>query len=121
MSEEAAEAAPAQNTRFFTGKTMNFERPKFNPRLENRLEAITAFKKKCGYTFKGSPVNISNERKYILVQDWLGPEGQKIYDSLDWFEGEDINDYDLMWTKLQRAVSLEGNEIFNSKKFKKGV
>ena len=52
MSEEAAEAAPAQNTRFFTGKTMNFERPKFNPRLENRLEAITAFKKKCGYIFK---------------------------------------------------------------------
>ena len=64
MSEEAAEAAPAQNTRFFTGKTMNFERPKFNPSLENRLEAITAFKKKCGYIFKGSLVNISNERKY---------------------------------------------------------
>ena len=121
MSEEAAEAAPAQNTRFFTGKTMNFERPKFNPRLENRLEAITAFKKKCGYIFKESLVNISNERKYILVQDWLGPEGQKIYDSLDWFEGEDINDYDLMWTKLQRAVSPEGNEIVASKKFKKGV
>ena len=25
----------------------------------------------------------------ILVHDWLGPESQKIYDSLDWFEGAD--------------------------------
>ena len=46
-----------------------------------------------------------------LVQDWLGPEGQKIYDSLDWSEDEDVNDYDLMWTKLERAVSPECNEI----------
>ena len=42
----------------------------------------------------------------------------KIYDSLDWFEGEDINDYDLMWTKMERAVSPECNEILVSKKFK---
>ena len=66
-------------------------------------------------------MNISNERKCILVQDWLGPEGQKIYDSLDWFEGEDVNDYDLMLTKLERAVSPECIEIVASKKFKEGV
>ena len=42
----------------------------------------------------------------------------KIYDSLDWLEGEDINDYDLMWTKMERAVSPECNEIVASKKFK---
>ena len=55
MSEEAAEAAPAQNAGFFfTGNRMNFERPKFNPHPENRLEAIRALKKKCGYIFKGS-------------------------------------------------------------------
>ena len=67
-------------------------------------------------------MNISNERKCILVQNWLGPEGQKIYDSLDCFEeGEDENDYDLMWTKLERVVSSELNEIVASKKFKERV
>ena len=118
---QAAAPAQDQNQGFFTGNIMNFERPKFDSRQENRLEALKAFKKKCGYIFKGSLVNISNERKCILVQDWLGPEGQKIYDSLDWFEGEDVNDYDLMWTKLERAVSPECNEIVASKKFKERV
>ena len=76
MSEEGAEAAaPAQdqNQGFFTGNIMNFGRPKFDFRQENPLEALKAFKKKCGYIFKGRLVNISNERKCILVQDWLGP------------------------------------------------
>ena len=27
---------------------------------------------------------------FELVQDLLGPKGQKIYDHLDWFEGEDV-------------------------------
>ena len=72
---------------------MHFERPKFNTRQDNRLEA---FKKECGYIFKGSLVNISEERKCVLVQDRLGPEGQKIYDSLDWGEDEHVNDYELM-------------------------
>ena len=79
MSEEGAKAAaPAQdqNQGFFTGNFMNFERPMFDFRQENRLEALKAFKKKCGYIFKGSLVNISNERKCILLQDWLLPEGQ---------------------------------------------
>ena len=79
MSEEGAEAAaPAQdqNQGFFTGNIMNFERPMFYSRQENRLEALKAFKKKCGYIFKGSLVNISNERKCILLQDWLLPEGE---------------------------------------------
>ena len=92
MSDEEAEGAPAQNpAAHFSGNVMNFERPKFNARQENRLQALKAFKKKCGFIFKGSLVNISEERKCILVQDWLGPEGQKIYDSLDWGEGEDVN------------------------------
>ena len=119
MSKEEAEGAAAQNSAAnFSGNIMNFERPKFNARQENRLEALKAFKKKCGYIFKGSLVNISEERKCILVQDWLGPEGQKIYDSLDWSEGEDVNNYELMWTKLEGAVSAECNEIVASKKFK---
>ena len=121
MSQEGGEDPPAANPGHFTGNIMNFERPKFNARQENRLEALKAFKKKCGYIFKGSLVNISDERKCVLVQDWLGPEGQKIYDSLDWEEGEDVNNYELMWTKLEGAVSPECNEIVASKKFKERV
>ena len=100
---------------------MNFERPKFNARQENRLEALKAFKKKCGYIFKGSLVNISEERKCILVQDWLGPEGQKIYYSLDWGDDEDVNSHELMWTKLEGVVSAECNEIVASKKVKERI
>ena len=38
MSEEEAEGAPAQNpTAHFSGNVMNFERPKFNARQENRI------------------------------------------------------------------------------------
>ena len=118
---EVAAAVPARNAGVFTGNIMNFERPKFNPRLENPMEAIRAFKKKCDNIFKGSLLNNLNERKCILVQDWLEPEGQRIYDSLDWFEGEVINDYDLMRTKLERAVSPECNEIVASKKCKERV
>ena len=122
MSDEEAEGAPVQNpAAHFSGNIMNFERPKFNARQENHLEALKAFKKKYGYIFKGSLVNISEERKCILVQDWLGPEGQKIYDSLDWGEDEDVNNYELMWTKLEGAVSAECNEIVASKKFKERV
>ena len=122
MSDEEAEGAPVQNpAAHFSGNIMNFERPKFNARQENRLEALKAFKKKCGYIFKGSLVNISEERKCILVQDWLGQEGQKICDSLDWGEDEDVNNYELMWTKLEGAVSAECNEIVASKKFKERV
>ena len=70
MSDEEADGAPVQNTAaYFFGNIMNFERPMFNARQENRLEALKAFKKKCGYIFKGSLVNISEERKCILVQD----------------------------------------------------
>ncbi len=124
MSQEENKGAPAPDPGHFTGHIMNFERPKLtNARQENRLEALKTFKKKllCGYIFKGSLVNISYERKCILVQDWLGTEGQKIYDSLDRAEGEDVNDYELMWTKLEGAVSPECNEIVASKKFKERV
>ena len=40
------------------------------------------------------------------------------FDSLDWGEGEDVNNYELMWTKLEGAVCAECNEIIASKKFK---
>ena len=122
MVDEEAEGAPAQNpAAHFSGNIMNFERPKFNARQENRLEALKAFKKKCGHIFKGSLVIISEERKCILVQDWLGPEGQKIYESLNWGDDEDVNNYELMWTKLEGAVSAECNEIVASKKFKERI
>ena len=121
MSDEEGEGPAPNPAAHFSGNIMNFERPKFNARQENCLEALKAFKKKCGYIFKGSLVNISQERKCILVQDWLGPEGEKIYDSLDWGEAEDVNDYELMWTKLEGAVSAECNEIVASKKFKERV
>ena len=80
MSNEEDEGAPAQNPAqipaqghaqhpadHFSGNIMNFERPKFNARQENRLEALKSFKKKCGYIFKGSLVNISEERKCIRL------------------------------------------------------
>ena len=76
MSEEGAEAvAPAQdqNQGFFTGNIMNFERPKFDSRRENRLEALKAFKKKCGYIFKGSlawPWRSKDLRQRGLVWRW---------------------------------------------------
>ena len=57
----------------------------------------------------------------ILVQDWLGPEGQKIYDSLDWGKVEDVNNYELTRSKLEGAVNAECNEIVASKKFKERV
>ena len=75
-----------------------------------------AFKKKCDYIFKRSL-----ERKCVLSQDWLAPEARKIYDSLDWEEGEDVNNYEQMWTKLEKAVSPECNETVPSKKFKERV
>ena len=122
MVDKEAEGAPVQNpAAHFSGNIINFEQPKFNARQENCLKALKAFKKKCGYIFKGSLVNISEERKSILVQDWLGLEGQKIYYSLDWGGDEDVNSYELMWTKLEGAVSAECNEIVASKKVKERI
>ena len=55
MSNEGDEDAPAQHRAdHFSGNIMNFERPKFNARQENRIKALKAFKKKCGYIFKGN-------------------------------------------------------------------
>ena len=85
MSNEGDEGAPAQNPAqgqaqnpadHFSGNIMNFERPKFNACQENRLEALNTFKKKCGYIFKGSLVNISEKRKCILVQVRLTRTGR---------------------------------------------
>ena len=52
MYDEEAEG-PAQNpAAHFSGNIMTFVRPKFNARRENRLEALKAFKKKCGFFCK---------------------------------------------------------------------
>ena len=72
-------------------------------------------KKKCDYIFKRSE-SISKERKCIPVQDWLGPEGQKIY---DWFKRVQTMYYDyklMSGTKLERVVSPECNENVASKR-----
>jgi len=108
MSDEEAEVARSQNPAAHFSGNMSFERPKFNARQEDRLEALKAFKKKCGYIFKGSLVNISEERKCILVQDWLGPEGQKIYDSSDWGEDENVNNYELMSASIFCRTQVAG-------------
>ena len=68
---------------------------------------------------KKSYESISNERKCILVQDWLSPEGQKIYDNLDWFERVRTMYYEYKLTsgtKLERVVSPECNENVASKR-----
>ena len=44
-----------------------------------------------------------------------------IVSTYDWSEDEDVNDYDLLWTKLERAVSSECNEIVAAEKFKDWV
>ena len=68
---QAVQQAPSPNPEIFTGNIMNFEQPKFNAQQENRLEALKCFKKKCGYIFKGSLVNISNERKLKIAFLWI--------------------------------------------------
>ena len=68
---------------------------------------------------KKSCESVSNERKCILVQVWLGPEGQKIYDSFDWFERVQTMYYDyklMSETKLERVVSPECNKNVASKR-----
>ena len=45
MSDEVAEGPPAKNPAAgFSGNIVNFERPKFKARPENRLEALKTFK-----------------------------------------------------------------------------
>ena len=122
MKHVGAEAGPVQNSAGFHNENIvNFKRPDIDSgRQENRLKALRIFKNKCGYIFKGSLCeSISNERKNLLVQDWLGTEGQKIYDSLDWFERVRTMcyDYNLMpRTTLERVVSPECNENVASKR-----
>ena len=71
MSGKEAEDAPAQN-------------PAACQR--NRFEALKAFKKKCGYMFKASFVNLSEGKKCILVQDRVEPEGRQF----KWGEDEEL-------------------------------
>jgi len=75
MSDKEAEAAPAQNpAAHFSGNIMNFERPKFNGRQENRLKALKAFKKKCGYIFTGSLVFLTYLRKESVYWYKIGSD-----------------------------------------------
>ena len=70
---------------------MNFKRTNFDSGSSRKspLGIENLQKEMWLYLQKKSCESFLNERKCILVQDWLGPEGQKIYDSLDWFEGAD--------------------------------
>ena len=56
MVDEEAEGTPAQNpAAHFSGNIMNFERPKFSARQENRLEALKAFQKKVWIYLQRKP------------------------------------------------------------------
>ena len=110
-----AEAGSVQNpTGFYKGNIMNFERSKFNSLLKE-----IAFK--YWEPLKRKVVTYSKEVLWIvfeLVQDLLGPKGQKIYDNLDWFEGDDVLRLRtaMSGTMLEGAVSPEGNEIVASQR-----
>lgn len=104
MSGKEGEGAPAKNpSDHFSGNIMNLERPKFNARQENPLEELKAFNKKCGYISKGSLVNISEQIKCILVQDWLGPEGQKF--------GEDKV---IIGDDMRQVIDHSSTEVYSS-------
>lgn len=71
-----------------------------------------------GYIFEWSLVRISDERKCLLVQDLLGPDDRKSFDTSDSAEGEDMNDFELVRTKEEGAVNPEWNDMDFSNKFK---
>ena len=111
-----AEASSVQNpTGFYKGNMMNLERSKFN----SVLKKIAS---KHWEPLKRKVVTYSEEVLWIdfeLVQDLLGPKGQKIYDNLDWFEGDDVLRLRTAMSgtnRLERAVSPECNEIVSSKR-----
>ena len=70
MSDEEPEGAPAQNpAAHFSVNIMNLKQPKINTRQENRLEALKAFKKKCGYVYKDKPrQHISGKKVYTSTR-----------------------------------------------------
>ena len=111
-----AEAGSVQNpTGFYKGNIMNLERSKFN----SVLKKIAS---KHWEPLKRKVVTYSKEVLWIdfeLVQDLLGPKSQKIYDNLDWFEGDDVLQLRTAMSgtnRLKRAVSPECNENVSSKK-----
>ena len=109
------EAGSVQNpTGFYKGNIMNFERSKFNSLLKE-----IAFK--YWEPLKRKVVTYSKEVLWIvfeLVQDLLGPKGQKIYDNWDLFEGDHVLRLRTAMSganRLERAVSPECKEIVASK------
>ena len=114
-----AEAGSVQNPPgFYKGNIMNFERSKLN----SLLKKIAS---KHWEPLKRQVVTYSKEVLWIdfeLVQDLLGPKGQKINDNLDWFEGDDVLRLRTAMfgkNRLERAVSPECNEIVSSKRILK--
>ena len=99
------EAGSAQNpTGFYKGNIMNFERSMFNLLCYSSKEVL-----RIDFLWID----------FELVQDGLGPEGQKIYDNFDWFEGDDVLRLRTAvsgMNRLERAVSPECNEIVASKR-----
>ena len=97
-----ADAGSVQNpTGFYKGNIMNFERSKLNSLLKK-----IASKEVLWIDFE-------------LVQDLLGPKGQKIYDNLDGLEGDNVLRLRTAMSgtnRLERAESPECNEIVSSKR-----
>ena len=94
------EAGSAQTpTGFYKRNIMNFERSKFNLLFYSSKEVLRI--------------------DFELVQDGLGPKGQKIYDNFDWFEGDDVLRLRTAvsgMNRLERSVSPECNEIAATKR-----
>lgn len=72
---------PISNPRILYGKHHELRKNKvqFSPRQSPRSErnVFKSWKAEVLWAVR------TNERKCILVDDWLGPEGSKIYDSLE--------------------------------------
>ena len=111
-----AEAGSVQNpTGFYKGNIMNFERSKFNSLLKKIASKHWEPLKRKVVTYLKEVLWIDFE----LLQDLLGPKGQKIYDNLDWFKGDDVLRLPTAMSgtnRLERAVSPECNEIVSSKR-----
>lgn len=90
---------------YFTGNVMKFERPRFSANQENQIEAFKGFEKKCNYIFRGSLVNISDQRTCICSLSRMVKSCAKSLHQ--WTENKDPNDYETIWTKLSSEKKFE--------------
>ena len=76
MSEEGAEAAAPAQFLYWYYHELRATQARFPPGESAR--SIESLQKEMWLHLQRKSCEYSNERKCILVQDWLGPEGQKI-------------------------------------------